>query len=199
MISDEVEYENLLKFDEEISLFMNQYNSSRDEILDQAAISKELIVALSENMSKDIEERLLQTSSEIGNDIRGFKEKNASTNQQSFENLKNEKKKKLKELDILKSSEPKLLNELKSLKDDIERMKTEMNDFEDMDGLHRAFDKVKIILNQDKVSYSSRRDLLKQQISKVALENESIRKSLASHDTAKELEETEKRLKHYER
>ena len=68
-----------------------------------------------------------------------------------------------------------------------------------MDGLHRSFDSMKTNLLHAKSDYLTRKEAMKQQVARAAMENETLKKQLAGHDVAKDLEETEKRLRHYER
>jgi len=68
-----------------------------------------------------------------------------------------------------------------------------------MEGLHRSFDAMKADLLQAKSNYLLRKESMKQQVAKTAMENEALKKQLSGHEIAKELDETEKRLRHYER
>ena len=86
-------HEALQKQDQEITLFMNQFDDTRRDVLDQQEKSKELIVVILEHISKYMEENASDSNSGF-NDIKGFKERNLATNQQTLEGLKMEKKKK---------------------------------------------------------------------------------------------------------
>ena len=97
-------------------------------------------------------------------DLQGFREKNKQTQIQTINTLKQEKKQKLKELEILKNSEPKLINELQTMKENIITMNNEIVSFQDMDGLHRAFDMLKDRLISTKQGYVNRRDTIRQQV-----------------------------------
>ena len=50
-----------------------------------------------------------------------------------------------------------------------------------------------------KQTYIKRKETMRQQIQSVSVEHETLKKSLNANDVARELDETEKRLKHYER
>ena len=157
-------HEALQKQDQEITLFMNQFDDTRRDVLDQQEKSKELIVVILEHISKYMEENASDSNSGF-NDIKGFKERNLATNQQTLEGLKMEKKKKERELEMLKASEPKLLLELNTMKENISNMKDEMSGFQDMDTLNRSFDRMKQDLLQAKSNYLSRKEAMKQQVS----------------------------------
>jgi hypothetical protein len=193
-----VQYEVLQRQEAELDAFFQQYDATRVTVVDNLSKSKELISALLEAMSKSVEEVMLRNGASL-DDLKGFKEKTKSSNQNTIEGLKTERKKRQKELDLLTASEPKLLNEIQALKEKISFMQQEMVQFEDIDSLHEVFDELKNDLQQKRQSYIRRRDLMKVEVSKVAIENEAIQKSLAVSDTAKELEELEKRMRHSER
>ena len=193
-----MQYEVLQRQEAELDAFFQQYDATRVTVVDNLSKSKELISALLEAMSKSVEEVMLRNGASL-DDLKGFKEKTKSSNQNTIEGLKTERKKRQKELDLLTASEPKLLNEIQALKEKISFMQQEMVQFEDIDSLHEVFDELKNDLQQKRQSYIRRRDLMKVEVSKVAIENEAIQKSLAVSDTAKELEELEKRMRHSER
>ena len=74
-----------------------------------------------------------------------------------------------------------------------------MTDFDDLSGLRGAFDATKQLLLDQRQSYSKRRDSMRQQVQAASMEHEAVKRSLNANDTARELDDTEKRLKHYER
>jgi intraflagellar transport protein 74 len=74
-----------------------------------------------------------------------------------------------------------------------------VKEFSNVDAVNRKFDRTQRELQELRKSYVKRRDSIRQQIQGISAESESLKKQLASNDTDKELEETEKRLKHYER
>ncbi len=55
------------------------------------------------------------------------------------------------------------------------------------------------MLQDLKKGYIRRRDAMKSQVQTVSNENENLKRALSNNDTVKELDETEKRLRHYER
>jgi hypothetical protein len=59
-------------------------------------------------------------------DQRTFKEKNLATAQRTMESLQAEKRKRERDLDLLRISEPKLVKELSGLKESIARMVKDM-------------------------------------------------------------------------
>merc|ERR1711871_1574943 len=79
------------------------------------------------------------------------------------------------------------------------RMQGEMKDFEDVNGMRDMFDNTKKTLIDQRLSYQKRRDAMRQQVQAASMEHEAAKRALSSHDTARELDDIEKRLKHYER
>ncbi len=161
-----------------------------------------MIVALLEHIGKGLEDSSNVPSQEMRGEMesaRNFKEKNLATAQRTMDSLAAEKKKREKELEMLRSSESKLVNELSNLRDAMARMKNEMEDFQDIDRLRREFTDTKSRLQELKSVYIKRRDTMRQQIQSISIEHESCKKALQSNETARDLEDTEKRLKHYER
>lgn len=61
------------------------------------------------------------------------------------------------------------------------------------------FENTQELLQNLKRGYVKRREAMRQQVQSLSAEHEAVKRSLNNHDVAKELEETEKRLKHYER
>ena len=95
---------------------------------------------------------------------RTFKEKNMETAQRTMQSLQNDKKKREKELALLRDSEPKLNAELENLGNNMQRMENEMSDFDDVSGLRSAFDATKQMLLELRMSYTKRRDSMRQQV-----------------------------------
>lgn len=161
-----------------------------------------MIVALLEHLSKGIEDSSnlpnQETYSEM-EEAKVFKEKNLMSAQKTMESLTIEKKKREHELELLKQSEPRLRKELETVKETMARMRREMREFQDIEGLRKAFDVTQTKLADLKQSYIKRRDSIRQQTQMLSGEHESLKKQYNANDVAKDMEETERRLKHYER
>ena len=65
--------------------------------------------------------------------------------------------------------------------------------------MQRKFERTQRELQELRKSYIKRKDATRQQVQALSAEHESLKKMLASNDTDRDLEDTEKRLKHYER
>jgi intraflagellar transport protein 74 len=199
---DAQKYELLVKRDQEMTAFMDKFDESRANVLSEQKASKDLVVALLESISRGIEDSNNMPSQEVMSEMentKSFKEKNMATAQRTMESLQNEKRKREKELGLLQDSEPKLSRELTNLKTNTEKMSSEMKDFEDLHGLRKAFENTKQHLLDLRLSYTKRRDAMRQQVQSASVEHEAAKRALSNHDTARELDDTEKRLKHYER
>ncbi len=199
---DIAKYELLVKRDQDMSNFIDSFDDNRNNILQEQRQIQYMIVALLEHIGKGLEDTNNIPSIDVMNEMENakqFKEKNLITAQKTMESLMSEKKKREKELDMLKSSEPKLLNELNNLRENIIKMKNEIDELSDLDRLRKDFNDIKLHLSELKTSYIKRRDTMRQQIQSITVEHESLKKQLNSNDIIKELDETEKRLKHAER
>lgn len=199
---DMAKYELLQKRDLEMTTFIESFDQTRQGIMDDQKQVQFMIVALLEHIGKGIDETTqLPTKDAMGEmeDARAFKEKNLNTAQRTMESLIAERKKREKELEMLRSSEPKLMGELSNLRESMGKMRSEMEDFQDLERLRREFNTTKSYLQDSKNSYLKRRDTMRQQIQSVSAEYEALKKQLNSHEVARELTETENRLKHNER
>jgi intraflagellar transport protein 74 len=195
-------YELLVKRDQDMTAFMDSFDDQRQSIVNDKQNTQYIIVAALEHISKglDATENMpnQEGMSEMEN-AKTFKEKNLATAQRTMENLLAEKKKREKEIDLLRTSEPKLLAELSSLREHMSKMQAEMDEFENIDHLRHEFEGTQLKLQDARAAYIKRRDTMKHQVQTVSMEYEAIKKTLNAHDIAREIDDTEKRLKHYER
>jgi hypothetical protein len=190
--------EVLLKRQSEIDSFLEKYESTRQGLEAEQIHCREMVVALLENMSSEAEGALI-SAGQGNDDLKMFRDRSRATNQSTVEGLKAELKQRQKELELVKSSEPKILAETETLRENIEFMQREIESFRDVNSLPEAFAVLKNELQEKRTSYIRRRDMMKQEANIVAEENESVRKSLSVNDVHKDLEETEKKLRHFER
>lgn len=191
-------YELLVKRDQDMTAFIDSFDSSRASIVQETQAVQYIIVAILEDMSKDMDDGTNMPSQEAHlemEDARTFKEKNLLTAQKTMESLLAERRKREKELDLLRSSEPKLMSELSNLRESMSRMRSEMEQFQDLDRIRREFDSTQAKLLDFKQTYVKRRDTMRQQLTSVSVEYEGLKKALAGNEIAKEIDETEKRLK----
>ncbi len=199
---DTAKYELLVQRDKEMTAFMDKFEDTRGNLLNDQHDARQLIVALLEHISRGVEDSASMPSQQVMNDMentKNFKEKNLATAQRTMESLQAEKRKREKEVNLLKESEPKLRKELENLQEGMTRMRAEMKDFEDVAGMRDMFDNTKKTLIDQRLSYQKRRDAMRQQVQSASMEHEAAKRALSSHDTARELDDIEKRLKHYER
>ena len=195
-------YELLQKRDQEMTAFMSKFDDMREGILSEQQAARDIVVALLEHIGRGIDESSQMPSREAHGemeDAKAFKEKNLATAQRTMEGLQAEKRKRERDLELLRISEPKLQKELASLKETMERMGRDMENFQDIEGMRRRFEQTERQLQELKQSYIKRRDSMRQQVQSASSEHETIKKSLTAHETARELEESERRLKHNER
>ena len=199
---EQAKYELLVKRDQDMTQFMDSFPETRSQILHDQQAAQYMIVALLEHIGKGLEDSNNIPSQDMHEEMENaktFKEKNLATAQKTMESLKIEKKKREKEWELLKSSEPKLKSELTNLRESIIRMKSEMEEFKDIDGLRRAFDNTQVQLQELKQSYIKRKESMKQQVNSISADHEALKKTLNASDIARDIDDTEKRLKHFER
>jgi intraflagellar transport protein 74 len=199
---ESAKYELLFKRDQDMTAFIDKFDESRDGVLEEQNQTRNTIVALLEHISRTVDESSnMPSQDQLGEmeDTKAFKERNLMTAQKTMENLQAEKRKREKELETLKNSEPKLRQEIDNLREEMQRLQDELNDFEDIEGVKRRYERNKVELNNLHVSYIKRRDGMRQQMQSVSAEHDGLKKLLASNDTARELEETERRLKQAEK
>jgi intraflagellar transport protein 74 len=200
--NDAAKYELLQKRDEEMTAFMDKFDESRNTILSDQQRARDVIVALLEHISRGLDESGNMVTPDALNemeDAKTFKEKNIATAQKTMESLHAEKRKREKELEVLRSSEPKLAKELSNLKDSMTRMSNEIIAFQDLESVRKSFEITQSVLQDQRLAYIKRRDAIRQQVQALSSENESLKKQLNANDIARELDDTEKRLKHHER
>eukprot|EP01038_Epipyxis_sp_PR26KG_P011164 gene11164-14981_t len=159
-------YELLVKRDQDMTAFMETFDENRESILrDQEAIQYH-VVAILEYISKGLDDTNNLPSQEALSEMKSaqtFKEKNLATAERTKDSLLAEKKKRERELELLRSSEPKLMSELSNLRENMSRMRSEMEEFDDIDKLRKEFDETQRKLVDLKKTYSKRRDTMKQQ------------------------------------
>jgi intraflagellar transport protein 74 len=200
--SETAKYDLLVKRDQEMMSFIDKFDEVRGGILAEQQQAKSTITGLLEHIGTGIDDSTNLPDADVKaemEDAKVFKERNLATAKKTMESLTAERNKREKELEMLRSSEPKLIREIAGLKDAMIRMNAEVKEFSNVDAVNRKFDRTQRELQELRKSYVKRRDSIRQQIQGISAESESLKKQLASNDTDKELEETEKRLKHYER
>lgn len=200
--NENAKYELLVKRDKEMTSFIDKFEDTRGGILSEQQQARNTIVGLLEHIGTGIEDTTnlpdANAKAEM-EDAKIFKERNLATAKKTMESLTAERNKREKELEMLRSSEPKLIREIAGLKEAMVRMNAEIKEFGNIDAVNRKFDRTQRELQELRKSYVKRRDSIRQQIQSISAESESLKKQLASNEADKELEETEKRLKHYER
>mmetsp|Transcript_3409 Transcript_3409/g.6177 ORF Transcript_3409/g.6177 Transcript_3409/m.6177 type:complete len:609 (+) Transcript_3409:65-1891(+) len=200
--SEAAKYDLLVKRDQEMTSFIDKFDEVRGGILAEQEQAKSIITGLLEHIGTGIDDSTNLPDADVKaemEDAKVFKERNLATAKKTMESLTAERSKREKELEMLRSSEPKLVRDIASRKEAIVRMNAEIKVFSNVDAVNRKFDRTQRELQDLRKSYVRRRDSIRQQIQGISAEAESLKKQLASNDTDKELEETEKRLKHYER
>ena len=193
-------YELLQKRDQDMTAFMDKFESTKAAVQQDTEAVQSTIVALLEHMSQGIQDTAPLADGDDGDESNSsFKERSLRATERTMESLQVEKRKRERDLELLMQSEPKLKGELVGLKEEMRRMTEEIEVFKDINGMRREFEKTQLFLQEQRRAYTKRRDSMRQQIQSLSVEHEGAKKALAAHDVARELEDTEKRIKHYER
>ena len=79
------------------------------------------------------------------------------------------------------------------------RMLADIEEFKDIGGLRKRFETTQQLLQEQRRSYVKRRDAMRQQVQALSAEHENVKRALNNNETAKDLDDMEKRLRHYER
>jgi intraflagellar transport protein 74 len=194
-------YELLKKREQEMTAFMSSFDDTCQNVVREQKEAQFMIVALLEHIGKGLDDSNNMPTQDMKNEMESmkeFKEKNLQTAQRTMENLKNEKKKREQELELLRSSESALQKQYQETSEDIENKKHEIELFQDLDRVRREFDDTKTKLMKLRNDYIRRRDTMRQQIQALSAEHEKLKEKLQHHEIGKELEEMENAMRFHE-
>ncbi|GMH77967.1 hypothetical protein TL16_g10678 [Triparma laevis f. inornata] len=199
--NDSHKYELLFQRDAEMSEFLQNYDSQRDETLKDQEATKQTIVALLEHISSGIgsseempsAERLEEMKDEVS-----FKTKQLETSQQTMARLQQQRAKRIQEMQKINTLDQKIGIELEQLNGKMVSMKDEMKGFEDIEGLRGRATFTKDELEKLREKYIARRGAIKQQVAGLSAQVDATKKTLSMNETSKNLTSLELKLRHYE-
>ncbi|GLE04118.1 hypothetical protein PINS_up013029 [Pythium insidiosum] len=187
-----------------MTAFLESFPGKRDEELRSQRQTQLLIVKLLEHISSNMskEDKLLPSANaanleEMKSDLT-FKERQLESSVTTKQRLTMELQKRQAELDKVNSLDTKIALELSSLLQKMETMTSDMTEFAKIDELKETHQQTKQYLQRMKQQYIRRRDAMKQQVNALSMQLENLKQETANHDTAKNLDALEQKLRHHE-
>jgi len=199
--NDKQKYELLFQRDAEMTKFLENFDTSKNEVMGDQKRTKETIVALLSHISSGIgttdvlpsQERLEEMKDEVS-----FKTKQLETSQQTMSRLQEQRVKRMQEMDKINTLDEKIGIELGQLNEKMAKMKADMGQFDDIEGLRGRASLTKDELEKLREKYVSRKGHIKQQVGALSALVESENKAQKVNETAKALNSLEQKLRHYE-
>eukprot|EP00520_Triparma_pacifica_P000984 CAMPEP_0118662112 /NCGR_PEP_ID=MMETSP0785-20121206/16645_1 /TAXON_ID=91992 /ORGANISM="Bolidomonas pacifica, Strain CCMP 1866" /LENGTH=557 /DNA_ID=CAMNT_0006555609 /DNA_START=46 /DNA_END=1716 /DNA_ORIENTATION=+ len=199
--NDSHKYEKLFQRDNEMTSFLSNFDKQKGETVKDQERTRQTIVALLEHISSGIgstedmpsQERLEEMKDEVS-----FKTRQLETSQQTMARLQEQRAKRIEEMEKINKLDEKIGVELTQLKEKMETMKTEMKEFEDIEGLRNRATFTKDELEKLREKYMTRRGAIKQQVAALSAQVDANKKALLMNETSKNLTSLEQKLRHYE-
>jgi intraflagellar transport protein 74 len=194
-------YEVLFQRDREMTEFIESFEGVRDKEIAQQKEAQNMVVALLEHISRDLNRRHNMPSAQHLEQMKedlSFKKRQVDASQSTHLRLRQELQKREGELEKINGLDAKISVELKSLGEKIEVMQEEMKSFDDLEGLREQADATRGRLVQLARAYKKRRDCVRGQVSILSATFERAKEQLAGSETGKALDAQEQRLRHYE-
>ncbi|GMH77026.1 hypothetical protein TrRE_jg11742 [Triparma retinervis] len=199
--NDTHKYEKLFQRDNEMTTFLANFDKEKESTVQDQERTRQTIVALLEHISSGIgstedmpsQERLEEMKDEVS-----FKTRQLETSQQTMARLQEQRAKRIEEMDKINKLDEKIGVELTQLKEKMDGMKTEMQGFEDIEGLRNRATFTKDELEKLREKYMTRRGAIKQQVAALSAQVDANKKALVMNETSKNLTSLEQKLRHYE-
>jgi intraflagellar transport protein 74 len=197
---DKDKYDKLRQRDEEMALFIEEFDATRGSTLEDAGRARETIVALLEHVSLGLEQEHSMPSQQRLREMKDeatFKERQLESSQQTTSRLVHERRQREAELLKIENLDEKIGVELGSLKHKMERMRADMIEFDDTEGLrHRAAATISQLSRLLK-EYQGRRESVKSQVTHLTQKYEQLKNKIQHSETAKTLSTLEAKLRTY--
>jgi len=195
--SNKTKYERLSQRDAEMTAFISKFDETKQAIVEDTMKTQDTIVALLEHISQGLDAEHNMPSADKLEEMKEeakFKEKQLETSQMTMARLRQEKEKRLQEMEKINTLDEKIAEELRSLNDKMDSMRKEVIEFEDIEGLKTKAQNTKNYLVDMMEKYKSRKENIKQQVSQIAAQYDKIKADLNQNETAKTLESLEKKI-----
>lgn len=197
-------HELLFQRDKEMTAFLETAPAKKEEEVQTQRQTQLMIVKLLEHISSGMskEDKLLPTANasnleEMKSDLT-FKERQLESSVSTKQRLASELQKRQAELEKVNTLDTKISLELSSLLQKMDTMTSDMDEFGKIDELKELHATTKQFLQRQKQLYIRRRDAMKQQVNALALQLENLRQATQNHETARNLDALEQKLRHHE-
>ncbi|CAM9723209.1 unnamed protein product [Ascophyllum nodosum] len=193
--------EVLQKRDQEMTEFIDKFDSTREETLNDQAAVKVTIIGLLEHISSGVESQQHLPDKERVKEMEhenSFKDKQLKSSKMTMRRLHYDKEKRLQEMEKINKLDEKIPLELANLKDKVSKMTGEMKRFEDVDSLRERAGETKEHLECLLAQYRRRRDGIRGQVQQLMAKHEACKKELVASETGRTLEALERKMRTYE-
>jgi len=195
--SAKTKYERLSQRDQEMTQFIAKFDETKAQIVGGIQNTQDTIVGLLEHISRGLGAESNMPSADKLDEMKDearFKEKQLETSQMTMARLRQEKEKRLQEMEKINTLDDKIAEELRGLNDQMGSMRREMGAFEDLDGLRAQAEKTKKYLHEMMEKYQTRQDNVKQQVAQLSAQYEQVKNDLSNNKTHETLEALEKKI-----
>jgi len=160
-------YEKLQRRDDDMTLFISQFDATRGSTSQDQLQAQDKIVALLEHISNGLEQQNSMPSQQRLNELRDeatFRERQLESSQQTTQRLIQERKHREAEMQKIETLDEKIEIELESLQQKMQMMVSDMVEFDDIDGLRNRAATTMSSLSRLLKEYQGRRESVKSQV-----------------------------------
>lgn len=197
---DKDKYDKLRQRDEEMTEYISSFEQTKKSILEDQAATRDTVVALLEHISQGLEHENNMPSQQRLRQMRDeatFKERHLESSKQTTQRLLLEKKQREAELLKIDNLDEKIQIELASLEKKMAVMRSDMDDFDDLDGLRQRATNTMSALSRLLKDYQSRKETIKTQVTHLSAKHEDLKTKINASDAHKTLAALEAKLKTY--
>mmetsp|Transcript_36578 Transcript_36578/g.113167 ORF Transcript_36578/g.113167 Transcript_36578/m.113167 type:complete len:359 (-) Transcript_36578:207-1283(-) len=198
--SDRDKYEKLRQRDDEMSLFISQFEATHGSTAQDQMQAQDAIVALLEHISQGLEQQKSMPSQQGLREMRdeaSFKERQLESSQETTRRLVQERAQREKEMAKIDTLDEKIQIELVSLEQKMEVMRSDMVEFDNIEGLRQRAAAAISALSRLLKEYQGRRESVKSQVTHLTSRYEALKGKIQSSDAAKALSALESKLRTY--
>lgn len=198
--SDQEKYDKLRERDEEMTRFIESFEETKESIASDQLKTRETIVALLEHISQGLEQENNMPSQEQLEEMRDeatFKERHLESSKQTAERLSLEAKQREAELLKIDNLDEKIHIEIASLEQKMSVMRSDMEEFDDLEGLRQRHGATMSSLSKLLKDYQGRKENIKSQVAQLSAKYEEHKAKISASEAHKTLSGLESKLKTY--
>ena len=201
--SDEkgVKYKELLQRDKEMQEFIDNFPSMKQKELDNIGQVQQQVVALMTETSRLLERMNVMPDANqakaMQNDLE-FKRTQMEHSKTTADKLRDDLAQRQGELEKMGTLDQKISMEKQALTDKIARMREELVQFADVEGLKTRAEKDRQNMQETKRRLAARQDATKHILGSLQREGERLKRELAENEVSSTLESLEQKLRTYE-